>query len=331
MKDPRAQQYGQYGKISLIIEDQKRKLKGYTPVKEVKSFIEQKQPASQSVILERPVMRDLVPDQSNEVPDQSNERHSEKQEPLNEEKVFDKSAFAYSTTNAELIDGIEKNLSEYNPEITELDEIGKSHYDVALKLHKVFNEFVNDSRWQYCSKGKTDTKGNEWVGYNMSYENYVCSKSAGRVSATPIELFTYINDMKYIKDHSGLAKDVNVIQKYPVNMSLVRMRGERKMFMSAREFVTIKHFTLNSDGSIEVVSGSVEDEKCPLDKDYVRGDMKISGTRFVPVGNGETEMTTISIADPKGSIPNLIKSTAAKQQVSKVGLISQAFHKRFNQ
>lgn len=243
---------------------------------------------------------------------------------------FDKTVFKYSTTSEELVKKIEENLERYKhkPDVSALDEVGKKHYETAMKLHILFDEFVNDKRWEYCDKGEIDDKGNVWTGYNMVNEGYVCSKSVGTISATPVELYVYTNDAKYTGDFSGLVKSADVVQQYTGNLSLVRMRGEGSMFMSAREFLVAKHCVMNADGSIEVVSGSVEDARCPLDKDFIRADMKISGTRYTPAQGG-TEVVTISIADPKGSIPSLFKNSAAKQQTSKVNLIAKAFKKRF--
>eukprot|EP00826_Nyctotherus_ovalis_P052129 TRINITY_DN6570_c0_g2_i3.p1 TRINITY_DN6570_c0_g2~~TRINITY_DN6570_c0_g2_i3.p1 ORF type:complete len:313 (+),score=97.58 TRINITY_DN6570_c0_g2_i3:510-1448(+) len=309
----------------LVIDDQRKKLKGFTPSKESELYATPKLPtASQSVIIQKDL---LLEEQNRKGVDLFGE---EQKTPDKEVVGFDRKVFKYNTASEELVEKIEENLKRYKhkSDVSALDETGRKHYETAMKLHELFDEFINDKRWEYCDKGEIDDNGNEWTGYNMVYEGYICSKSVGTIPATPIELYTYTNDSKYTSDFSGLVKNAAVIQQYPVNMSLVRMRGEGSMFMSAREFLVAKHCAMNADGSIEVVSGSTEDARCPLDKDFIRADMKISGTRYTPVQGG-TEVVTISIADPKGSIPSFFKNSAAKQQTSKVNLIAKAYKKRF--
>eukprot|EP00826_Nyctotherus_ovalis_P046357 TRINITY_DN522_c0_g1_i14.p1 TRINITY_DN522_c0_g1~~TRINITY_DN522_c0_g1_i14.p1 ORF type:complete len:206 (+),score=50.80 TRINITY_DN522_c0_g1_i14:75-692(+) len=198
------------------------------------------------------------------------------------------------------------------------------YYNYALSLHKTFEDLINDSRWKQSDKGK------EWTGYSMGYEGYICSKSVGRLPGTPIEMLAYTSTSKYISDYNEIIKEILIIDQYPVNMKLMRMMGKGSTFVSARDFLVINHITLNgANGTIESVNGSVEDPRCPVDKKYVRAHMKIMGTRLIPTAAGETDVITISMADPKGSIPNMFKTSAGKQQSTRANLIAKGFRKRF--
>eukprot|EP00826_Nyctotherus_ovalis_P046354 TRINITY_DN522_c0_g1_i10.p1 TRINITY_DN522_c0_g1~~TRINITY_DN522_c0_g1_i10.p1 ORF type:complete len:411 (-),score=133.51 TRINITY_DN522_c0_g1_i10:149-1381(-) len=255
-------------------------------------------------------------------------RDKEEKRPLKEEKQaeFDKSLFKSSTTHRELSNTVSGILSRYSPspDISSLNPMASKYYNYALSLHKTFEDLINDSRWKQSDKGK------EWTGYSMGYEGYICSKSVGRLPGTPIEMLAYTSTSKYISDYNEIIKEILIIDQYPVNMKLMRMMGKGSTFVSARDFLVINHITLNgANGTIESVNGSVEDPRCPVDKKYVRAHMKIMGTRLIPTAAGETDVITISMADPKGSIPNMFKTSAGKQQSTRANLIAKGFRKRF--
>jgi len=244
----------------------------------------------------------------------------------NNTPVFDKSVFKYSAKHNELAKSIKSILDNYksNIDLSLLNAKAKEYYNYALSLHKIFEDLIHDNRW------KESDKGTNWTGYSMSYESYVTSKSIGRIQATPIEVLAYITNLEYTKDYNDLIKETIVIDQYPVNMRMLRLRGKGSFLVGAREFLTINHFTLNAtNGIIEVVNGSIEDERCPTEKNYVRGYMRIMGTRLTPTSTGETDVITISMVDPKGSIPNMFKTSAGKQQSTRVNLIDKGFKKRF--
>ncbi len=51
---------------------------------------------------------------------------------------------------------------------------------------------------------------------------------------------------------------------------------------------------------------SVEDERFPVDKNYVRADLTISGYLFEKIDENNTKVTIGMNFDPKGSIPKYI-------------------------
>lgn len=131
-------------------------------------------------------------------------------------------------------------------------------------------------------------------------------------------------------DYNDIINELDLLQTYPGNLKLLRMKGKGSFFVGARDFTIVNHVKYDSTtGVIETVSGSVEDPKCPPDKKFVRAYMKIMGTRFTPTNDGKTYMITISMADPKGSVPNMFKGSAGKQQSTRANLINKNFKKRF--
>lgn len=254
------------------------------------------------------------------------EKKAPKEDKKVEVPVFNKALFKTSTKHSELKTIVDANIAKYRPtiDLSLLNSRGKEYYEYALSLHKIFEDLIDDTRWKQSDKGK------DWKGFSMSYEGYVSSKSVGNLPGTPIEIHSYITNPKFISDYNDLIKETTIIEEYPTNMKLMRMRGKGSFVVDAREFLVINHVTFNgTNGTIEAVSGSVEDDRCPLEKKFVRAYMRIMGTRLIPTATGETEIITISMADPKGNIPNMFKNSAGKQQSTRANLIAKGFKKRF--
>ena len=133
-----------------------------------------------------------------------------------------------------------------------------------------------------------------------------------------------------MSDFNPMIKEIDVLQAYPGNLKLLRMKGKGNFLITARDFLVINHVIFDSTtGIIETISGSVEDPRCPPDKKFIRADMKITGTRLTPMSDGKTCMLSISMSDPKGSVPDMFKSSMSKKQASRSETINKAFKKRF--
>lgn len=133
-----------------------------------------------------------------------------------------------------------------------------------------------------------------------------------------------------MKELNQMIKDFVLVESYPVNMNLMKMIGKGNFIVSARDFVCIDHVTMDSTtGCIEKVSLSVEDSRCPPDSKFVRGEIKISAQRIMPNKNGGCNLVIVSLSDPKGSIPNMIKKSAAKKQGERFETILKTFYKKF--
>eukprot|EP00826_Nyctotherus_ovalis_P044686 TRINITY_DN4843_c0_g4_i1.p2 TRINITY_DN4843_c0_g4~~TRINITY_DN4843_c0_g4_i1.p2 ORF type:complete len:130 (+),score=32.31 TRINITY_DN4843_c0_g4_i1:430-819(+) len=128
-----------------------------------------------------------------------------------------------------------------------------------------------------------------------------------------------------------MAKEVRHLKTYKENLSMFRMMGKGNLIVSARDFLVLQHRTLDSGtGRLESVLGSVEDPLCPPDSNYVRGEMKLLGIRVTPREDGRSDVMIISLANPKGSIPDMFKSKAAKKQAERIKTMLAVFNKRFN-
>lgn len=133
-----------------------------------------------------------------------------------------------------------------------------------------------------------------------------------------------------MSDFNPMINAIDIIQAYPGNLKLMRMKGKGNFFISARDFLVINHVIFDSKtGIIESISGSVEDPRCPPDKNFIRADTKIMGTRLAPMSDGKTYMLSIAMSDPKGSVPDMFKSSMSKKQASRSETINNAFKKRF--
>jgi len=127
-----------------------------------------------------------------------------------------------------------------------------------------------------------------------------------------------------------MAKEIKELERYPANISLFRMMSKSMFVVSARDLLLMQHIILDSNtGRLESVTASIEDPICPPDENFVRGEMKILGLRVTPAESGKSNVMIISMANPKGSIPDMIKSTIAKKQAGRINSMLNAFLKRF--
>lgn len=240
--------------------------------------------------------------------------------------AFNRSAFKYTTQDPGLIANIDKILSKYNPseDTSKLSPLGKSYYAQATALHRTFAELIDDPGWVECGKGK------DCIAYSMKDESFICCKVVAEIPLTPIEYFAFTNSEDYMKEVNEMMKEVVLIEDYKVNMELLRMVGKGMFVVSARDFVCLGHTIMDSSkGIIEKVSASVEDSRCPVDPDYVRGEIKISAMRFTANKSGGTDVMIVSMSDPKGSIPNMFKKGAPKKQIERMETVLKKYYKKF--
>jgi hypothetical protein len=94
--------------------------------------------------------------------------------------------------------------------------------------------------------------------------------------------------------------------------------------VSNRDYVTLTHWCLNEDGTIHVVSGSIEDKRCPEIYGVVRAELTLAAwvvrPRLISPETGEVDeskgcdVTYMNFTDLKGWVPMAIKRTVASQQ-----------------
>ena len=94
--------------------------------------------------------------------------------------------------------------------------------------------------------------------------------------------------------------------------------------VSNRDYVTLTHWCVNEDGTIFVVSGSIEDKRCPEISGVVRAELSLAAwvvrPRSISQETGEvdetkgSDVTYMNFTDLKGWVPMTIKRTVASQQ-----------------
>eukprot|EP00826_Nyctotherus_ovalis_P019074 TRINITY_DN15821_c0_g1_i1.p1 TRINITY_DN15821_c0_g1~~TRINITY_DN15821_c0_g1_i1.p1 ORF type:complete len:384 (+),score=111.51 TRINITY_DN15821_c0_g1_i1:153-1304(+) len=259
-------------------------------------------------------------------PAEEESKAKQQKQPAPKKPAFDPSAFKYTTQNPGLIANINKILSKYNPneDASKLSPLGKSYYAKATSLHQTFAELINDPNWVECGKGK------DCIAYSMKDDSFICCKVVAEIPLTPIEYFAFTNSEEYMKDVNEMMKEVILIEDYKVNMELLKMVGKGMLVVSARDFVCLGHTVMDSSkGVIEKVSASIEDPRCPVNSDYVRGEIKISAMRFTPNESGGSDVIIVSMSDPKGSIPNMFKKGAPKKQIERMETVLKKYYKKF--
>jgi len=110
--------------------------------------------------------------------DNDEEVNSLKQDSVKEAKV----EFPFYTRDKELVNKINQIVSTYNPiNDIHIDRI-RNLYAYTQTLNERFNNLMNNERWKLYDKDI------DWTAYSMLTENCACSKSIGKLIATPIEV-----------------------------------------------------------------------------------------------------------------------------------------------
>jgi len=95
-----------------------------------------------------------------------------------------------------------------------------------------------------------------------------------------------------------------VLKKLPLNMKVLRFVQKGNLISASRDYLVLNHVIMDPKvGSIETISGSIDDPICPPQEDCIRADIKIMGVRIVPTENNKIEVTMMSMVESKGNLP----------------------------
>jgi len=141
---------------------------------------------------------------------------------------------------------------------------------------------------------------------------------SGVVNAEPKRLFRSLCAMGDGGTRKTLESNLlehTVLKEVTPEIKLLRRRYSAPFPLHPREFIVVNVHKQVGDSYL-LFSTSVSHFEYPETEDYVRGDMKVSGTILRPFAGNKTKMTKIVQIDPKGNIPSALVNFVVHDQPS---------------
>mmetsp|Transcript_2019 Transcript_2019/g.2900 ORF Transcript_2019/g.2900 Transcript_2019/m.2900 type:complete len:208 (-) Transcript_2019:2924-3547(-) len=125
------------------------------------------------------------------------------------------------------------------------------------------------------------------------------------------DLFQILWDPKYTKDLSTTIDKVETIEEGENFQVVYHAHKSPNIMVTARDFVVLRTWRKNDDGSMVISAKSVEDDRKKAVKGYVRGNLIYSAYRVEKQGD-TVSLRYLIASDPSGSIPAFVLKLANK-------------------
>ncbi|CAK4636689.1 unnamed protein product [Aphanomyces euteiches] len=100
------------------------------------------------------------------------------------------------------------------------------------------------------------------------------------------------------------------------------------LIVAGRDFVNLVHWRVLPDNSIVVVAKATTDDRCPVKKWTVRGEIHVAGWRIVPKSTGGVDVAFMVQMDLKGSIPAFVQNRIVVDQAFVILTVASVLRKR---
>lgn len=152
------------------------------------------------------------------------------------------------------------------------------------------------------------------------------ARSQGVIKKSPSEILQVLFDKVQRAQYDEMFQTSEVLETFSI-FQIVYIKNKGKLLVEGRDFVCItgridyKNYTLSLTTSIEYPA------KPPQPKS-TRGALELVGWKFEKLNDQETDCTMVMMADPKGSIPQMIFKTAAKTNSQLVIKVREHMYKK---
>lgn len=141
-------------------------------------------------------------------------------------------------------------------------------------------------------------------------------KSAGVVDCSLERLLSFIHssDPAVIQKFEPDLMSSRVVRQWDDGNYAIYLRNySTPAILDNREFLSLCRLIRQDDGSVIRVATSINFPGIPVTKDFIRGQIIITGYLLTPKSDTQTHVIRISQVDPKGSIPKFLVNTAKKK------------------
>lgn len=147
----------------------------------------------------------------------------------------------------------------------------------------------------------------------------VASKGIDKVPYNIEKVFEFLDKEDSLKKINPMLLEIRVLEAHP-NYRINYMQYKGIWPVDNREFVSVSAKERNGD-KIYIATTACPFE-VPASKGVVRGEVFVGGYIIEKIDDNTTQITYVSDADLKGSIPGMVKNTLSAKQgeiASKVG------------
>lgn len=193
----------------------------------------------------------------------------------------------------------------------------QEYTNIAQQGLKRLKELESFEKWEAngekpCAMFKTEIDGR------------VASKGVAKVNYNIEKVFGFLDQEDTLKKINPMLLEIKVLEineNYRINY----MQYKGIWPVDNREFVNVSAKEKNSDKIY--ISTCACAYPYPASKGVVRGEVYVGGYIIEKLGENATQITYISDADLKGSIPGMVKNTLSAKQGEIAGKIAPAMEK----
>ncbi len=143
-----------------------------------------------------------------------------------------------------------------------------------------------------------------------------CVKGTGIVNVPPKFIMHFLKDPTYNTKLDDMLKEVRDVQVVSPAVQLVHMLYKAVWPTAPRDFAVINISGIRDSQTLISAAVSVNDDRIPNEKGYVRGHLDAGGyvIRVVPGNPNMSEVVYVAQVDLKGSLPVMVTNKIADMQ-----------------
>lgn len=191
----------------------------------------------------------------------------------------------------------------------------------------VANDFISittSEDWE-CIDIQDDEHDESFVLWEkISSEVFPMIKCTGVVDCSAKQAFDYILgcDLETRQLWDPQVAKYDIVEAIDENTHLLHYVYSAPFPVTSRDFCALRYLSKGPDAYV-ICAVSTEHPAIPPSKDYVRGEIFISGYAFEDTKEGKCKVTSLTHVDPKGWIPGFVVNMAKHKQLVKLLQISR--------
>ena len=139
-------------------------------------------------------------------------------------------------------------------------------------------------------------------------------KGVGLIDCPPEGVLMVLLDRARKPQWDKMYKEGREVEEITPNCSVAHDSFKPVFPTSGRDFCTVSMIDRAPDGTLYVSARSVEHAQCPEVSGVVRGNVILAGFVIAPALNNQSEVTYLTFADVKGSIPAFVLNKITVEQ-----------------
>lgn len=202
---------------------------------------------------------------------------------------------------------------------------------MALTAASEFISISSSEDWE-CLDAQDNECGESFVLWEKATsEEFPMIKCTGIINCTAKQAFDYILscDLETRKLWDPQVAKYDLVEEIDKNTHLLHYVYTAPFPVTTRDFCAFR-YVYQTDNTYLICGVSTENPAIPPLKDYVRGEIFISGYTFEDTEDGRCKITSLNHVDPKGWIPSFVVNMAKNKQLTKLLQMSKMINEFVN-